>query len=46
MTLEISNFYLGTSMARHEYMRLPMKFIPQEIVDTYKLNDIVDNIGQ
>ena len=43
MTLDISNFYLGTPMARPECMRLPLKLIPQEIVDKYKLNDIADN---
>ena len=43
MTLGISNFYLGTPMARPEYMRLLLKLIPQEIVDKYKLNDISDN---
>ena len=43
MTLNISNFYLGTPMARPEYMRLPLKLIPQEIVDKYKLNEIADN---
>ena len=43
MTLDISNFYLVTPMARPEYMRLPLKIIPQEIVSKYKLNDIADN---
>ena len=43
MTLDISNFYLGTPMTRPEYMRLPLKLIPQEIVDKYKLNEISDN---
>ena len=37
MTLDISNFYLGTPMASPKYMRLPLKLIPQEIVDEYKL---------
>ena len=39
-TLDISNFYLGTPMDRPEYMRIPFKIIPQEIIDKYKLNDI------
>ena len=43
MTLDISNFYLGTPMARPEYMRLPLKLIPQAIFYKYNLNDIADN---
>ena len=39
-TLDISNFYLGTPMYRPEYMRIPFKIIPQEIIEKYKLNDI------
>ena len=39
-TLDISNFYLGTPMDRPEYMIIPFKIIPQEIIDKYKLNDI------
>ena len=32
-SVDISNFYLGTSMERSEDMRLPIKIIPQEIID-------------
>ena len=39
-TLGISNFCLGTPMDRPEYMRIPYKIIPQEIIDKYKLNEI------
>ena len=39
-TVDIANFYLGTPMDRPEYMRLPMKIIPQEIIDKYKLEEI------
>ena len=39
-TMDISNFYLGTPMERPEYMRLPIKIIPQEIIEKYNLNDI------
>ena len=39
-TMDISNFYLGTPMERPEYMRLPIKIIPQEIIEKYKLRDI------
>jgi hypothetical protein len=40
---DIKNFYLGTPMARYEYMRLPIAIIPQEIIDEYQLLDIVHN---
>ena len=32
-TVNIANFYLGTPMDRPEFMRLPIKIIPQEIID-------------
>ena len=34
-TLDISNFYLGTPMERPEYMKMPLKIIPPEIVEKY-----------
>ena len=40
MTMDISNFYLGTPMDRPEYMRMPMKIIPPEIVEKYDLTKI------
>ena len=42
-TLDISNFYLGTPMDRPEYMRMPIKIIPQEIIDKYNLTNIVED---
>jgi hypothetical protein len=42
-TMDISNFYLNTPLNRPEYMRPPIKIIPQEIIDKYNLNDIVGN---
>lgn len=39
-TMDISNFYLGTPMDRPEYMRLPMKIMPEEIIKQYNLKDI------
>jgi hypothetical protein len=41
--MDISNFYLNTPLNRPEYMRPPIKIIPQEIIDKYNLNDIVGN---
>ena len=40
---DVKNFYLGTPMARYEYMRLHISIIPQEIIDQYKLMDLVHN---
>ena len=42
-TMDVKNFYLGTPMKRPEYMRLPIKIIPQEIVDKYDLRKLEDN---
>ena len=39
-TVDIANFYLDTPMDRPEFMRLPIKIIPQEIIYNYKLSDI------
>lgn len=38
---DIKNFYLGTPMARYEYMRLPIKLIPDEIIDAYDLRPML-----
>jgi hypothetical protein len=31
--LDVINFYMGTPMESFEYMRIPIKLIPQEIID-------------
>ena len=41
--MDVANFYLGTAMARPEFMRLPINLIPQEIIDKYDLNSIVED---
>ena len=43
MGIDIKNFYLGTPMARYEYMWLPINIIPQEIIDHYNLLPKVHN---
>ncbi len=40
MTIDISNFYLKTQMARQEYIILKTTDIPEEIIKQYKLKDI------
>lgn len=42
---DIKNFYLGTPMTENEYIRLPIDIIPQEIIDHYKLKQVVDANG-
>ena len=39
-TLDISNFYLGTPMERPEYMNVPLKIMPSEIVDKYNPKEL------
>jgi hypothetical protein len=41
MCLDVKNFYLGTPLDTFEYMRIPIKLIPQEIIDQYKLLPLV-----
>ena len=37
MTMDISNFYLMTPLARPEYIRVKLSDLPDEIIDEYKL---------
>jgi hypothetical protein len=41
MTMDISNFYLNTPLARPEYIRMSIHDIPEEIIIEYKLRDIL-----
>jgi hypothetical protein len=43
MCLDVKNFYLGTPMESFEYMRIPIKLIPQKIIDQYILLSLVSN---
>ena len=45
MTMDISNFYLGSPMKRKEYMRIKLTDIPQEIIDEYQLRDLASSDG-
>ena len=42
-TMDNSNLYLATPIDHPEFMRPPIQVIPQEIINQYKLNDIVSN---
>ena len=43
MTMDISNFYLMTPLKRPEYICSSIKDIPDEIINEYKLRDILDD---
>ena len=45
MTMDISNFYLNTPLARPEFIRLNISDIPQEIIEEYNLRDIAEDDG-
>ena len=42
--IDISNFYLGTDMPYHQYLRVPPSKIPQEIWDEYNIDIAPDGI--
>ena len=41
VTLDIKDFYLNTPMKRYKYMFLKLVDIPEEIIEEYKLREIV-----
>jgi hypothetical protein len=43
MCLDIKNFYLGTPMARFEYMKIPIGVFPQATINQYNLNQHAHN---
>ena len=43
LTNDIKDFYLNTPMDRFEYMRIPVKFIPANIISQYDLLPLIHN---
>jgi hypothetical protein len=43
MCLDVKNFHLGTPMDSFEYMRIPIKLIPHEIIEQYNLLPLVSD---
>ena len=41
----IKHFYLNNILPDPEFMRIPLKIIPQEIIDSYNLTALVDDQG-
>jgi hypothetical protein len=44
MCLDVTNFYLGTPMEHFEYLHIPMKLIPLEIITQYALLTLVSHV--
>ena len=42
---DIKHFYLNNILPDPEFMRIMLKIIPQEIIDSYNLTTLVDNQG-
>jgi hypothetical protein len=36
-TVDLEDFYLGTTLPHPEYIRIPTRFIPKKVIDFYKL---------
>ncbi len=45
MTMDIKVFYLNTPMARYKYMQLKILDMPDDVIEHYKLRDIVTPDG-
>jgi hypothetical protein len=42
---DVTNFYLNTPMDHHEFVHIPINLIPDEIVNDYRLHNLVDSKG-
>lgn len=42
LTADIKDFYLGTDLERPEYVRIPLRYIPDSVLDKYKLRSYID----
>ena len=40
MNVDVKDYYLGTPMNHYEYMRIPVKRIPQDMMDQYNFPDL------
>jgi hypothetical protein len=40
MMMGINNYYVGTPLPIYEYMRMPLKIFPRDIIDKYNLEAI------
>ena len=42
-TIDIKDFYLGTPLIRKEYVCIPLKYIPADIILKYEINQFISN---
>ena len=42
-TIDLTDFYLGTDLPYPEFIRIPTKHIPQNVVDFYQLQSFIQN---
>ena len=43
--IDLKDFYLNTPMDRYEYITIPYRLIPQEIIQQYNLQNLVTTTG-
>lgn len=43
MTIDIKDYYLNTPLSRSEYIRIPLKLIPDDIIASYSLTPYISN---
>jgi hypothetical protein len=44
-TIDLEDFYLGTSLPFPEFIRIPAKFIPKKVIAFYKLKQFIQKGG-
>ncbi len=45
MTIDLKDFYLLTPMSRYEYFRIKLEIFPQDIINEYGLQNMIDADG-
>ena len=43
MSCDLKDFFLASPMAKSEYMKVPIKYFPPDIIAQYKLDGLVKN---
>jgi hypothetical protein len=46
MTIDLKDYYLNTPMSRYEYFRMKINLFPQDIIDEFKPQAIVNANGE
>ena len=45
MSADVTNYFLATPMGRREYMRVPIRYFPTDIIELYNLRDLLAKDG-